>query len=232
MYTLKETAKLVKVTHSDLGIAHDGDGDRTVLIDDKGRIVQDQVFSSLAVLVLLDKIRKGLVIISVNTSRSVEKFVSGRGCKVKQAKLGKTFLEMKRVNGILATEPSKVTDASWGIWEDGVYAVAKIVQYISNSKDNLSGICGRIPSNFYYQKNILLERIDQNVLKQRILRRYGKEKIESLDGWKIIFNDGSFSLFRISGTEPKVRIYVDSRSKNKATKLLEEGIKIVKSTHK
>ena len=58
--TLKETSRLVKLTQSDLGIAHDGDGDRAVLIDEKGRVLQDQVFSSFVLRVLLErKLGKG-----------------------------------------------------------------------------------------------------------------------------------------------------------------------------
>jgi phosphomannomutase len=225
-HSLQETAKIAKALDVDIAIAHDGDGDRVVLIDEKGQILEDQTLSMLALLTISTK---GVAAISINTSQSVEKLAEKLGFKVLRARLGKTFLEMKWKNGVFATEPSKVTDASWGIWEDGVYIAAKIVQYISASSNSLSEIVNTLPRNTYYQRNILVNKIDRQSLEQNILKKYSEETIEKLDGWKIIFKDESFLLFRVSGTEPKARVYADSSSEKRAAELLNEGVTLIET---
>jgi phosphomannomutase len=230
--TLKETSNLVREIQADLGIAHDGDGDRVVIIDEKGRVAQDQVLSSLALKILLEDRRGGTVVLSVNTSSSVEELAEEMGFKVVRSRLGKTFLEMKKVGGVLATEPSKVTDSTWGMWEDGIYVATRIVQHISNSDYNLSNLVNAIPSNFYYQKNIQLHGIDRAKLEKDIWNRYGKDRVEEMDGWKITFDDRSSIMFRISGTEPKARVYVDSPSEKRAMELLKEGLKTFEDIRK
>ncbi len=223
-HSLQETAKMVQVLGVDIAIAHDGDGDRVVLIDEKGRILEDQTLSMLALLTIS---KKGVAAISVNTSQSVQNLAEKLGFKVLKARLGKTFLEMKENNGVFATEPSKVTDASWGIWEDGVYIASKIVQYVSVSSNSLSEIVDTLPRNVYYQRNILVSKVDRLGLEQQILKRYREETVEKFDGWKVIFKDGSFLLFRVSGTEPKARIYVDSSNEKRASELLNEGAVLI-----
>jgi len=52
-------------------------------------------------------------------------------------------------------------------------------------------------------------------------------KINSMDGFKYIFEDGSWLLFRTSGTEPLVRVYAEGRTMEKVKALLEAGKNIV-----
>ncbi|MCL4436050.1 MAG: hypothetical protein M1503_08675 [Thaumarchaeota archaeon] len=225
-YSLQETSKMTRPLGVDVAVAHDGDGDRVVLIDDKGRILEDQTLSMLALLTIS---KRGVAAISINTSQSVQNLAEKLGFKVLRARLGKTFLEIKRKNGVFATEPSKVTDASWGIWEDGVYIASKIIQYVSASSNNLSQIVDTLPKNTYYQRNISVSKVDRQILEKRILEKYRHETIENLDGWKVIFKDSSFLLFRVSGTEPKARIYVDSFSEKRAAELLDEGTALIET---
>ncbi|MBI2937123.1 MAG: hypothetical protein HYY22_02850 [Thaumarchaeota archaeon] len=226
VYSLQETSKMVRSLGVDIAVAHDGDGDRVVLIDDKGRILEDQMLSMLALLTIPTR---GVATISINTSQSVQNLAEKFGFKVLRARLGKTFLEMREKNGVFATEPSKVTDASWGIWEDGVYIASKIIQHVSTSSNSLSQIVDTLPKNAYYQRNILVSEVDRLGLEQRILEKYRDETVEKLDGWKVIFKDGSFLLFRVSGTEPKARIYTDSSSEKRAAELLDEGATLIET---
>ena len=59
--------------------------------------------------------------ISENSSFAVEDAATRMGLRVVRAKIGKTFAEIDREGLSLATEPTKVVDPSWGMWEDGIY---------------------------------------------------------------------------------------------------------------
>ena len=117
--TLGETASFVAGVEADLGLAHDGDGDRLVLINSRGRILPDYVASVLA----LEAIGKSSVsvIISENSSFAVEEAAASMGLRVVRGRIGKTFAEIDNEGAVLATEPSKLVDPSWGMWEDGIY---------------------------------------------------------------------------------------------------------------
>ena len=122
--TLGETAAFVGGAGVDLGLAHDGDGDRLVLINSSGRVLPDYMTSVLA----LEAIGKssGSVIISENSSFAVEETAARMGLRVVRGRIGKTFAEIEREGAVLATEPTKVVDPSWGMWEDGIYCAALI----------------------------------------------------------------------------------------------------------
>ena len=53
-------------------------------------------------------------------------------------------------------------------------------------------------------------------------------KVKSLDGIKFTLEDGSWLMYRLSGTEPVLRIYAESNSKNQTLKILSVASKFVK----
>jgi len=69
LITLKELSYFVKKNDYDLCIAHDGDGDRIALIDNKGNIIEEQLLSSLIIKILCSSEKVGSIIISTNTSK-------------------------------------------------------------------------------------------------------------------------------------------------------------------
>ncbi|MGH9919088.1 MAG: hypothetical protein ACRD6W_09510, partial [Nitrososphaerales archaeon] len=91
--TLGETASFVGGVGVDLGLAHDGDGDRLVMVNSSGRVLPDYMVSVLA----LEAIGKssGSVIISENSSFAVEEAASRMGLRVVRGRIGKTFAEIE-----------------------------------------------------------------------------------------------------------------------------------------
>lgn len=211
--SLKETSKLVKLTGSDLGLAYDGDADRLVVIGQDGRVIPDRYLSAL-LLELVLKERRGKVVISVNTSKAVEEVAKRRGCEVIRARLGKTFRVLSEVKGVFATEPSKAVDADWGLWEDGLYSSLKLVQYLSSEAISIYEAIEGIPRYEYTQVNLKANGMDLEGLKPKIrssFYRFSVARESELDGMRLEFEDGSWILFRKSGTEPKFRIYAEAK---------------------
>ncbi len=224
--TLRETASLVAGIAADLGVAHDGDGDRLVLINSSGRVLPDYVTSILA-LEALGK-TSGSVIISENSSFAVEEAAERMGLRVVRGKIGKTFADIKKEGAVLATEPSKIVDPTWGMWEDGVYGAALIVDAICR-RPELKSI---LESNFewiYKQVNLpisadltrLGDQVEEYFSKFRIVER------RSVDGLRLVFRDRSWVMFRPSGTEPKVRIYCEAKDEVRLSELVETARSLV-----
>lgn len=228
--TLKETADLVRRLNVDLGVAHDGDADRVVFIDRGGQIVPDYLLSALMLKLVVTR-RRGPVVLSVNTSNAVEEVAAAHGCPVTRARLGKTFTELYRQRGVYATEPSKVVDAAWGFWEDGIYAAAVVVQAMASTGASFAELVQDIPQYVDLQADLTFRALDRGVLEARVkeyfLRRRPREVVET-DGWKFVFADG-WVLLRPSGTEPKVRVYAEAKGVRRAQGLLAEGVRVVRA---
>jgi len=224
--TLGETASFVAGVEADLGIAHDGDGDRLVLIDSRGRVLPDYVTSVLA----LEAIGKtsGSVIVSENSSFAVEEAAASMGLRVIRGKIGKTFAEIDTEGAMLATEPSKIVDPSWGMWEDGIYCAALIVDAIARRPDLRKMIDGEFEWS-YRQVNLPVsvdigkvgEQVDEHFSKFRIMEK------RSVDGLRIVFKDKSWVMFRSSGTEPKTRIYCEAKDELRLSELVDTARSLV-----
>ena len=224
--TLGETAAFVGGVGADLGLAHDGDGDRLVLINSSGRVLPDYLTSVLA----LEAIGKssGSVIISENSSFAVEEAAIRMGLRVVRGRIGKTFAEIDREGAVLATEPTKVVDPSWGMWEDGIYCAALIADVVARRPDLRSMIDGEL--EWQYRQVDLPVSVDIGRIGEQVEEYFSKYRIverRSIDGLRVVFKDRSWVMFRPSGTEPKTRIYCEARDELRLSELVEVARNLV-----
>ena len=230
--TLGEVAELTRRIGADFAIAHDGDADRLVMIDEAGRVIPDYALSALVLKIVAEKVRRGTVIISVNSSTILEKTAKDLGCSVQRSRLGKTFEELYKRKGIYGTEPSKIVDPRWGYWEDGIYASILITQYLSQNGLTLRKALEWVPEYFGYQRNLqIVGNLDLDCVRSRMSSRFtgNVEKFDELDGVKLYLKDGSWLMIRSSGTEKKVRVYAESSKEVDARNLLDEAVGIAMS---
>jgi phosphopentomutase len=224
--TLGETAAFVAGMQADLGLAHDGDGDRLVLINSSGRVLPDYMTSVLA----LEAIGKssGSVIISENSSFAVEEAAIRMGLHVVRGKIGKTFVGIEHEGAVMATEPSKIVDPGWGMWEDGIYCAALIVDIVAKRPDLRRMIDGEL--EWLYKQVDLPVSVDMGRIEEQIDEYFSKYRIvekRSLDGLRVIFKDRSWVMFRPSGTEPKTRIYCEARDELRLSEFVEAARSLV-----
>ncbi len=227
--TLGEVSSFTKTVHADFGVAHDGDADRLVMIDEAGRVVPDYALSAVVLKIIAEKVKKGNVIISVNSSSALEKTAQDLGCNVERSRLGKTFEELYKRKGIFASEPSKMVDPRWGYWEDGIYTAVLVSQYLAEKRISLSEAVSSIPVYYNLQKNLELGgSVDYVCVKAKVREKFGDEieKFDELDGVKVYLKSGAWLMVRSSGTEKKVRVYVESPKESEAVFLLKDGISV------
>ncbi len=227
---LKEYARMISNMSVDFGFAHDGDADRLVIVNSAGRIVPDSVCSILALKSLAKT--SGTVVLSENSSAAVEEEAVRMGLRVVRSVVGKTFVEMENENGVFATEPSKITDAAWGPWEDGMNAAALIATGISRDPKLLEWLTA--PESWHYRQANLPMRVELYALMNRAKEAFKRFRIReerTLDGYKVFLGNGSWVMFRPSGTEPKTRIYCESKDAEEVELLLEEGVKCVEDLY-
>jgi len=218
---LKDLVSLVKSTRADLGIAHDGDADRTVFVSDTGQyVIGDKSLALIAVSELRKK--KGIIVTPVNASSAVEEAVKKEGGTVTYTAVGSPTVarEMMRSGAIFGGEENGgLIFPEHQFCRDGAMSAAKMLECIVKH-GKLSKQLATLP--VYYTFKIKFECPDDK--KQKLLKAL-EESItlekNTIDGLKIVFQDGWVSM-RPSGTEPIFRVYSESKDKAKAEERVEK----------
>ncbi|MDG6899011.1 MAG: hypothetical protein JRN12_02600 [Nitrososphaerota archaeon] len=226
---LSDFASMLPTLGVDFGFAHDGDADRLVMIDGTGRVVPDSVLTILALRAL--GATGGDAIISENTSSAVEEEAERLGLGVKRSRVGKTFAVLAAEGGVFAAEPSKVVDPRWGLWEDGINAAALISNLLSVERRLLGQLMQEVPWR-YKQTNLTIP-VRMDTLAREAKESFSRFRIteeRTLDGLKLVLGDGSWVMFRPSGTEPITRLYCESKDPIALDALVQLGTQCVRSS--
>lgn len=227
---LADFARMVPTLGVDFAFAHDGDADRLVMVDALGNVVPDLILTILALRGL--GLNHGTAVVSENTSSAVAEEAERLGLQVKRSRVGKTFAVLDAEGGVFAAEPSKVVDPRWGLWEDGINASALISNLLSTDR----GMLGRVVQEveWGYRQTNVRGSVKMEVLVERVRESFRKFRIaeeRSLDGLKLVLNDGSWVMFRPSGTEPITRFYCESRDPQQLDVFVQLGIQCVEASN-
>jgi phosphopentomutase len=227
---LSDFARMVPTLGVDFGFAHDGDADRLVMVDAMGTIIPDSMLAILALRGL--GVSRGTAVISENSSSAVAEEAERLGLTVKRSRVGKTFAVLMAEGGVFASEPSKIVDPGWGLWEDGINASAIISSLLSSDKSVLGRAVQGVQWK-YRQTNIrTVVKMDLLMAKARDgFKRFKITEERTLDGLKLVLGDGSWVMFRASGTEPITRIYCESKDPQELDALTQVGIQCVEASN-
>lgn len=215
---LADLAKLVVETKADLGIAHDGDGDRMIAVDERGRFIS----GDRLMIILAQDIGAGEIVTTVDASMVVEDI----GLKTSRTRVGDSFVSQEMKTGArFGGEPC-------GAWvfpqlsfcPDGVYAAARICAIARQKK--LSELADRILQFPMIRTSISAEGISVSRLRL-LLETLSPQSITEIDGLKLHFGDG-WLLVRPSGTEPLIRITVEARDDARARHLCNEVQRLIR----
>ncbi len=202
----KDLGNLVRKEHLDFGLQLDADGDRGMIVDDKGRALDPMITS----MVLIKYLKLKKIVATIACSSLLENYA-----KVKYVKTGRpnVEVEMKTKKYDFGVETaSHFYFGKYYPFSDGILLGILIGKVIQSTGKKLSKLVDEFPKIYY--GNISLAFSDQDSIKRKMneieknLKGY-KNRIE-MDGIKIILENG-FMLFRPSNTEPLVRVYYEGR---------------------
>jgi phosphoglucomutase len=222
-----------------LGLATDGDGDRFGIIDSNGTFITPNQLVALLTDYLAES--RGWtqgVARSVATSHLVDRVAADRGIKLYETPVGFKFIGelINKDEIILGGEESAGLSIRGHYPEkDGIIACLLAAEAVAERKaslteqmDELYARVGKLESG---RIGVKLTPEIAAKLKEKLAQEPAEiggrhvENINRLDGVKFIFADQSWMLMRPSGTEPMVRIYAETESKDDLEELLEQGRK-------
>lgn len=220
-------------TQADLGIIFDGDADRVVFVDEKGKFIQpDYMIALMGHYFLEEKNQKGWVIQDIRSSRSVSEYLEPMGAKIYTWRVGRAYAatKLREIDGIYGGEVAGHYYFRDFYYSDSAFLacliILKIISQFHQQNVKVSDIISNIKTwensgeiNFKISnKDAALKSVTDFYLSQN------PTKVLDFDGYRIEFDDWWFNL-RKSNTEPYLRLLVEAKNQE----LLEEKTKEIKS---
>ena len=214
----------VNKNNCDLGIAFDGDGDRCLIIDNKGNILWPDRQMMLYSKDILLKDANSKIVYDVKSSKDLPEYIKKYGGKPVMCRTGHSFIKskMKEMNAILGGEMSGhiFFNDKWFGFDDGIYCGARMLEILSNQKLTSNELFSSLPFSFSTPEiNIF---VDKDGIQHEFMKKFIKDakfsnaKISKIDGLRADFKNG-WGLIRASNTTPclVMRFEADTESELK-----------------
>lgn len=227
---LKELQKKVVAEKADFGIAFDGDADRGVFVDDKGKVYMASVPGSFFIKDILSK-QKGKIIATVDLPSAIVKTIKENGGKVSWNRIGHGFIEENLVKqkALFALEQSSHFYFNlFYPFSDGFLAGLKMAEILSKSDKKFSEMAKETPYNPTEKIYIDAGTHEKKIRVVENLKKQFPEMIDAVDGFKIFLNDTEWVLIRSSQNLPEVNLCIEAKDKNRLKEILKEYTKMIK----
>jgi alpha-D-glucose phosphate-specific phosphoglucomutase len=228
-----------------LGLATDGDADRTGAMDERGNFVDPHKIMALSIKYLHEK--KGLdgaLVRTVSTTRMIDRLGKKYGLPVFETPVGFNHISdhMMERDVLIGGEESGGISFKGHIPEgDGIIMGLLITEMVAASHATLGELVDELLDSVgpaFYDRTDL--RLKKPVAKKEMIKylidnapaSIGGEKIaeiSTLDGVKYIMADDSWLLIRPSGTEPVLRVYAEGRTHQMVKELLGYGNQVAEN---
>ncbi len=231
--TLKDTAKIVVSIGADFGIAHDGDGDRAIFIDDKGRVIWGDRSAALLAKYLIEKHPNSprKIYTAVSSSTIIEEYLREYGAEVVWLKVGSVDISrtMQRYGDALCgfEENGGFMYPKHQLVRDGGMTLALMLELLARWNKKLSDLYDELPRMYTIKTKIPMKRETGLKVVEKVKEAYKGYRQVTIDGVKVLADDFWF-LVRPSGTEPILRIMIEAKTEEKARKLLDQILEIAK----
>ncbi len=238
---LAELAKVVKDAGCAVGLATDGDADRFGIVDSDGTWINPNlILGLLADYLLFDRKIPGGLGRSVATTHLIDAVAQLRHGPVYETPVGFKYIgELIKEDRIaLGGEESAGLTIRGHIPEkDGILACLLVAEAVAKRglsvRQQLEALFKQTGPFYMTRLNLHLPPKIQKSLVAKLKRDFKKfdsqpvVKIDRTDGLKIVREDGSWLLMRLSGTEPVVRVYCEAPAQDELDKLVESAKKFV-----
>ncbi|WP_297455433.1 phosphoglucomutase/phosphomannomutase family protein [Persephonella sp.] len=224
------------------GIANDGDGDRVGVVDEAGEFISTQiVFALLLLHTIRNKKTEGAIAKTVSTTYLVDRIAKKEGRKLYKTPVGFKYIADLFLKEKIAFGGEESGGYGFGFHipeRDGLLSGLMILEMIHLHGKSLTQLVEDLFSEFgtaYYKRldlkvegdqgRVLIEKLKKEPLKE--IAGFKVKETDLTDGVKFIFENDGWVLFRASGTEPVLRIYVEMPEKSEVDMILEESKKLI-----
>ena len=224
---LADLRRLVRASGADVGIAHDGDADRAIFVDEEGRHIDGE--ASFAALAAAELDEGDAVVSAVNVSQRLVDVVEAAGAELELTPIGSTHL-ITRIRELRASGRSVpiAGEGNGGVFfpefriaRDGAYTTARFLDLLVDRP--ASEIAADYDEYVTRRRNLEYDDPEERETVLSAAESYAQwadAELTTIDGYRLDYGDG-WVLVRPSGTEPLVRLYAEAREDDRAEALLE-----------
>ena len=227
---LTALSRLVATGEADVGIAHDGDADRAVFVDESGAVIDgDTSFAALADAAL----NPGDAVVSaVNVSQRLVDVCADNDADLELTPIGATNI-ITRTRELYAEDVHVpiAGEGNGGVFfppyrlsRDGAYIGAKFLELLAAADGSATEVVAPYTDYHFVRVNVEYDDGDEREDMLSAARAYVETSAatpNTTDGYRLDYGD-AWVLVRPSGTEPKIRIYAESADADRAERLAEE----------
>jgi phosphoglucomutase len=232
-HLLEDLRKKMKDTDAQVGMATDGDADRFGIVDRDGTFLQPNYVIALLFDYLVESRgwRNG-VAKSVATTNLINALAKHHGVPLHETPVGFKYigeLIMQDKIAIGGEESAGLSIRHHVPEKDGVLAGLLCCEMVARRGkslgEQLKAICNQVGSYYPKRENFRLTPEVKEKFTEKLRsdpREFARRKISEVvrtDGLKLVFDDGSWVCYRLSGTEPVVRVYSEERDEKRLEKL-------------
>ena len=227
---LRQLSTAVLENRSDLGIAVDPDVDRLALVCDDGEMFGEE-YTLVAVSDYVLQHKVGNTVSNLSSSRALSDVTEKRGGKYFASAVGEVNVVnmMKAQNAVIGGEGNGgiiYPELHYG--RDALVGIALLLSYLAKYGKPISLLKQTYPSYTIVKNKIPLSAdLDVDNLLVKLKEKYSNERINTVDGLKIDFEDNWIHL-RKSNTEPILRVYAESTSPRIAENLISKIMNDIK----
>ena len=236
-----ELRKIVLNEKFDLGLATDGDADRFGIVDDRNRFVSPNVILSL-LSVYLKRYRNipGGLARSVATTHLIDSIARKLDVPLYETPVGFKYIGELILEDKIALGGEESAGMSMHRHlpeKDGILACLLVAEMVARTGKKIHELIDDVYREFgyFYSKRVDLKLTQQ--LKDSLAAKLANppaevdglkvREVNKTDGVKLIFDDSTWLLFRLSGTEPVARLYAEACSPKELKALIDAGRKFV-----
>ncbi|QLD85328.1 phosphoglucosamine mutase [Natronomonas halophila] len=223
---LADLRRLVRATDADVGIAHDGDADRAIFVDETGAHIEGD--AALAALAAAELDAGETAVSAVNVSQRLVDAVDDADATLELTPIGSTYIitrirelrEAGRAVPVAGEGNGGIIFPDYRIARDGAYTAARFLSLLADRP--ASEIAAEHGGYANVRVNLDYADDDEREAMLAAAESYAAEadaELTTIDGYRLDYGD-AWVLARPSGTEPLVRIYAEARDRDRAETLL------------
>jgi phosphomannomutase len=219
--TLADLSELVIRTGSQIGFAQDPDGDRLAVVDQTGRVLDNDDVLALAVDAVLRRL-PGPVVVNLTTSSVVDDVAALHGCRVWRTPVGEANVveTMQAVNAVIGGEGSNggIIFPAVHLCRDSYTGMAFLLDRMGETGESIAALADALPR--YYRKlgKVAYAHGRLGTLMQALEESFPDASSDRSDGLKLALPGGWIHV-RASNTEPLLRLAAEARTQEEVDDL-------------
>jgi phosphomannomutase/phosphoglucomutase len=216
---LTDLMALMKTSRFNLGIAHDGDADRVVFIDENGNFIDGD--RSLSLIVKYHAAKGDVVVTPVSSSDTLDVLAESNGFRLIRTRVGAPVVSRTLISNhgkIGGEENGGVIYGKHQYCRDGAMTAGLMLDLMARTGKPVSELVSELPHFFIFRSTVHSMNSSPSSVLGSLEGKLSDYRIDRTDGLKIYFQDG-WVLVRASGTEPIIRIYGHAGSEKRAKEL-------------